>query len=125
LPLNIVFNREKLNLIVLNKTDIVHEALLSIQHVFNQSDITYIDVFHEKYKSLTKNIGVGPFFLYRSPTLNGFLKDNHYKVFKNSGLDDIRMKAYYLKYRIYKIYGDYYYLIPKYYYKMKKRFSKN
>lgn len=125
LPLNIVFNREKINLIVLNKTHIVHEALISIHKVFNKSNMTYIDVFYEKYKSLTKNIGVGPFFLYRSTKLNEFLKDNHYKGFKDSGLDSIRMKVYYLKYKIYKIYGDYYYLIPKYYYKLKKRLLKD
>ena len=125
LPLNIVFNRTKINLIVLNKTDIVHEALISIHKVFNKSDIIYIDVFYEKYKNLTKNIGVGPFFLYRSPELNEFLKDNRYKGFKVSSFDNLRMKAYYLKYKIYKVYGDYYYLIPKYYYKLKKRFLKS
>lgn len=125
LPLNIVFNREKINLIVLNKTNIVHEALISIHEIFNKSNMTYIDVFYDKYKGLTKNIGVGPFFLYRSPKLNKFLKDNHYKGFKDSGFDSIRMKVYYLKYKIYKIYGDYYYLIPKYYYKLKNRLLKD
>lgn len=124
LPLNIVFNRTKINLVVLNKTDIVHEALISIHKVFNKSNIIYIDVFYEKYKSLTKNIGVGPFFLYRSSKFSEFLKDNHYKGFRDASFHNLRMKAYYVKYKIYKIYGDYYYLIPKYYYKLKKRFLK-
>ncbi|WP_312767506.1 glycosyltransferase 61 family protein [Epilithonimonas sp.] len=95
LPLNIIFSREKLNLVVLNKTNILHEALISIHHVFAHPDITYIDVFYERYRSLTKNIGVGPFFLYPSAKLNSFLKDNNYKGFDNSSLDDFKMKIYY------------------------------
>lgn len=44
LPLNIIFTREKVNVIVLNKTNIVHEALISIHSVFDKAEITYIDV---------------------------------------------------------------------------------
>ena len=123
LPLNIIFTREKINLIVLNKTNIIHEALISIHSVFDKAEITYIDVFYDKYKSLTKNIGVGPFFLHLSPQLKDFFKDNQFKTFKNSSIETIKMKTYLLKYKIFKIYGDYYYLLPKYYYKLKKKFT--
>lgn len=123
LPLNIIFNREKLNIIVLNKTHILHEALVSIHGVFNKSDIIYVDIFYEKFKTLTKNIGVGPFFLHLSPKLRSFLKDNQYKNWESPAYESIKMKAYYFKYKFFKIYADYYYLLPKYYYKIKKKFT--
>lgn len=75
IPLNILFSFSHPELVVLNKTDLVHTNLLHVQKICNYV-ITYVDIYHPSFAKLSKNLGEGPFFMYPSQHLRRFFTDS-------------------------------------------------
>ena len=83
IPLMCIFSKESVNLIVLNKTSIKHENLISISQIAKISPI-YIDVYKEPIKNFPKTLGGGPFWLYLSKNMETTLQKNGMEFYKPS-----------------------------------------
>ncbi|MFT4205247.1 MAG: glycosyltransferase 61 family protein [Chitinophagaceae bacterium] len=84
LPMNLVFCKNPIDLVVLNKTSRRHENLFNLQAAFNNFPIVYVDIYYVKYAYLVKNMGSGPFLMYSSPFLLEYFKDNGLTVKRNN-----------------------------------------
>lgn len=73
LPLNFLFGSNSLNLIVLNKTNLVHRNLDDVLEIKKHKAVVFIDVFEPCFRWASKNIGDGPFVLKITPSLQKYL----------------------------------------------------
>lgn len=63
IPINIIFSKNKdLNLIVMNKTSLIHKNL-DLFLLIRECKVTFLDVYREPIKGYPKSIGAGPFLL--------------------------------------------------------------
>ncbi|HDZ1701342.1 TPA: hypothetical protein RRX44_005250, partial [Klebsiella pneumoniae] len=79
LPLNFLFGSNSLNLIVLNKTNLVHRNLDDVLEIKKHKTVVFIDAFEPCFRWASKNIGDGPFVLKVTPSLQKYLgiKNTH------------------------------------------------
>ena len=75
IPLNVAFSRRtKSELIVLNKTALLHYNLLRYQKIFNR-DVVYVDVYNSALTRFSRSVGAGPFCCTISPSLTAMCRD--------------------------------------------------
>lgn len=74
IPINIAFSMNKdLELIILNKTSILHLNLY-LYTLMRNTNHTYIDAYYEPFKEYPKSLGEGPFLLWITDDLIKFFK---------------------------------------------------
>lgn len=101
IPLNVVFGRNSLNLIVLNKTSLPHKNLIKVADYIDIKP-TYIDVYREPIKGHPRYLGEGPFWLITTDKLKAYFEKNglayHLDKSEGSYLSTIKnhIKYYYL-----------------------------
>jgi hypothetical protein len=83
IPLNMLFSFQQPELIVLNKTNLLHQNLVNTQKICS-FQLTYIDIFHPGYTRFTKSIGEGPFIMYPSEHLKKYFREHHLKLHSTS-----------------------------------------
>ena len=88
IPLNGIFGRNDLRLIVMNKVSLAHNNLYVVSKMSKISPI-YINVFKEPIPGYPKSLGVGPFWMIVSSELKDFLRNN--------GMRECNVKFYFLK----------------------------
>lgn len=86
---NLMFSRTKNQIIILNKTDMINNYQIVIDHI-TKSDITYVDVYKKIFSVL---FGLGPFLIYVNKHLKKWLNIKNYK----KGKLNIKDYIWYLK----------------------------
>lgn len=89
IPLMALFASSRLNLIVINKTSLVHKNLHQVCNIRNISP-TYIDAYYEPINNHPRYLGEGPFWIDNNENITLFLKENE-------GIDLIPEKKSFLK----------------------------
>lgn len=110
IPLNAVFAPKNINLIVLNKTSLLHIDLIEACAVSGIEPL-YIDVFFEPIPGHPRYLGEGPFWVKTTDYFINYLKHEHYQFSfekDNTFINMIKYSMMYLKYRLLKEYYLYF-----------------
>ncbi len=97
IPLNVVWaiDNRALELIVINKTSIIHKNILWASKISGIQPV-YVDAWYEPLKNVPFNLGMGPYWLKITEEIRKFWDDKGFKY----NLDDVKedSKKIYYKY---------------------------
>ncbi len=106
IALNVLFGRNNMNLLVLNKTSLKHDNLYSVLRI-HEINPQYLNVYNEPIKGIPSCLGKGPFWVdVNSNDIKEYAKENKMIYFNNSYLHIFCNRLIYYIYCLLRIYKD-------------------
>lgn len=80
IPLNCIFLGDKVKLVVLNKTSLIHKNLIMMSSIMSIKPV-YIDVYKEPIPNHPRYLGEGPFWIKFNKNLENYFNDSNLKIY--------------------------------------------